>query len=157
MPAGTGPIATLRVGDPGRLAVGADQPGAALPVLAQRPGLGRRGAPRLQRPLLGPLGELPADLGLTGVGCLVHLADLRRGPARHALSEGLRLAPGGGAAFSRRPCITAAMLCAPCIDRAVIISTASATGRPPSSCSRISCSKAGRSGSAHVPGGLGGR
>ena len=89
-----------RVGDPGRLAVGAEpgRPGCSQSSRSGA-GLGRRGAPCPQRPFLGPRGELAAELGLPGVSCLVSLGDLRRGPARHALSERLRLAPGGGRGF----------------------------------------------------------
>ena len=46
-----------------------------------------------------PGGQLAAELGLPGVGGLVALGDLRRGPARRALSERLGFSPGGGIRF----------------------------------------------------------
>ena len=68
---------------------------------AQRPRLGRGHAPRFQRPLRGPLGQLAAKLGLPGVEHPGGFADRLRGVLGRALSPVPRLAPRRGRLFSQ--------------------------------------------------------
>ena len=100
---GRWPDRLLRVGDPGCLAVGADDAGLLLPVRSpRRRFLPRRGsAPGLECPLRRPLGELAAEVGLALIQHALGLGDVLRGAPRCPLSPGSRLPPLRGRFFSQ--------------------------------------------------------